>query len=106
MTWALFPRSASFGPRLRGRCEFLGQTADQRAAHQPRQRFDGEISGVVFDSAGWPLLRGNMANERGMLVGKQLEARRMMRQPADIFGGTAHQAVWLADEVPMQAAAQ
>ncbi len=29
-----------------------------------------------------------------------------MRQPADIFGGTAHQAVWLADEAPMQAAAQ
>ena len=29
-----------------------------------------------------------------------------MRQPADVFGGTAHQAVWLADEAPMQAAAQ
>jgi hypothetical protein len=41
-----------------------------------------------------------------MLVCKQLEARRMMRQPADVFGGTAHQAVWLADETPMQAAAQ
>jgi len=47
-----------------------------------------------------------MANERGMLVGKQLEARRMMRQPTDVFGGTAHQAVWLADEAAMQASAQ
>ena len=47
-----------------------------------------------------------MANQRGVLTGKQLEARRMMCQPAYIFGGAAHQAVWLADEAPMQAAPQ
>jgi hypothetical protein len=30
----------------------------------------------------------------------------MMRQPADVFGGTAHQAVWLADQAPMKATAE
>ena len=47
---------------------------------------------------------GNVANECGMLIRKQLEARQAVRQPAYIFGGTAHQAVCFADEPPMEAA--
>lgn len=83
-----------------------GQAADERAAHQPCQCFDDEIPGVVFGAAGGPFLRGNMANERRVLRGKQLETRRAVREPAYVFGGAAHQAVGFADEAAMEAAAK
>ena len=81
-----------------------GQAADERAAHQPCQRLDEKIPGIVIDALGGPFLYGNVANECGMLIGKQLEARQAVRQPAYIFGGTAHQAVCFADEPPMERA--
>lgn len=86
-------------------CDLAGQAADEGAAHQPSERLNDKIPGIVFDSPGRPFLHGSMANECGVLGGKQLETRRAVRQPADIFGGTAHQAIWFADEPAMEAAA-
>lgn len=60
----------------------------------------------MLGSVGWPFLHGDMTHQRGASISKQLETRRMVRQPAYVLGGAAHQAVWLADQTPMQAAAQ
>lgn len=43
-----------------------------------------------------------MANQRGVIFGKQFKARRVMREPAYIFDGAAHQTFWLTDKPAMQ----
>ena len=69
-----------------------GEAAHQAAANQPRQALDQEIVGVVRAPALGPAGNRKVAHECGRSACGELETRRVMREPGDVFVGRAEQA--------------
>ena len=68
------------------------QLAYQRAAHQPGQRLNKEVSGEMPVLSARPAAHRDAAHHRRELVVVKRKARRAMRQPADVLKRPAQQA--------------
>jgi hypothetical protein len=85
----------SFGRKVPLHCALnrgLGRKfSDQAAAHEPRQRLNEEISGIVLVLLPRPISHREMAHQRDLSILEKLEARWAMSQPANVFGRFSHE---------------
>jgi hypothetical protein len=64
---------------------------DQAAAHQPSERLDEEIPGIVLLFFARPTPHREMAHQHNVPLLEERETRRTMRQPADVLRRPAQQ---------------
>lgn len=78
--------------------KLVAQSADQRAANQPRQCFDKKIARKMLVFFHRPCLHRLVPHHHHNLAFMKLKSRRAMRQPADVFECLSQQAARFSDK--------